>query len=246
MLGTVPSYGMFAGRNNSLIMVGSGKSARLQQVREAYRRVRASLTFLQSAEDAKSFLVTSARPGEGKSSTVANIGVAAAQGGGRVVIVSADMRRPTQEKLLGVSADRGLSDYLIDPTISDIMVLIPGVPGLALVPSGALPPNPGELLASSHFHNLIKELGTQFDLVLIDTPPVLSTADAASCSRVVDGVLIVVDGQSTDTGELLRVRTSLERAGANIIGAVLNKDRTDDGLSLKKDRYSYEQVASQR
>ena len=245
VLGSVPSFG-FGNRRSSVIMLGSAKSPRMQRVKESYRRLRASLRFLQTTQDHKSFIITSARPSEGKSSTAVNVAVASAQAGNSVVIVSADMRRPRQESFLGVTAKRGLSDYLLDRSVTDIMTGVPNVPGLVLIPSGPLPPNPGELLASTAFKELIEDLSDQFDTVIVDTPPVLSTADAASCSPFVDGVLIVVDGQSTDTDELLRVRTTIDRAGGNIVGAVLNKDRSDDGISFRKDRYSYEKVASQR
>lgn len=244
VLGSIPNYGVNTRR--SLMMLGQAKGARQQRVREAYRRVRASLAFLQTTEDAKSFIVTSARPGEGKSSIAANVAIAAAQAGSSVALISADLRRPTQEEMFGVKTDVGLSDHLRDPKISNIMVAVPGVPGLVIVPAGALPPNPGELLISPEFRNLVTELKDQFDIVIIDTPPVLNTADAASSSPLVDGVLIVVDGKRTDTDELVRVRASLENAGGKIVGAILNRDQTDNGVSLRKDRYSYERVANQR
>ena len=245
VLGSVPSFG-FGNRRSSVIMLGSAKSPRMQRVRESYRRLRASLRFLQQTQDYKSFIITSARPSEGKSSTAVNVAVASAQAGNSVVIVSADLRRPRQESFLGVTAKRGLSDYLLDRSVTDIMTAVPNVPGLVLIPSGPLPPNPGELLSSPAFEELITDLSEQFDTVIVDTPPVLSTADAASSSPYVDGVLIVVDGQSTDTDELLRVRTTLDRAGGNVVGAILNKDRSDEGISWRKDRYSYEKVASKR
>lgn len=243
VLGAIPSYGM-GNRRPGILMLSTTRTARVQRVRESYRRLRASITFLQSAQSTKSFIITSARPGEGKSSTAANVAVAAAQAGSQVALVSADLRRPMQEAMFGVRAERGLSDYLNDPKITNIMLPVPDVPGLVLVPAGPLPANPGELLASAMFRDLVGELEDQFDLVIIDMPPVLSTADAGSAAPLVDGVVVVVDSQRTDTDELLRVRTSLERAGGQIVGAVLNKDRSDDGVSLRKGRYSYEKVAS--
>lgn len=245
VLGNVPAYGV-TGRRTELMMLSTAKSSRVQRVREAYRRLRASLQFLQTSREVSSFLVTSARPGEGKSSTVANLGVAAAQAGSRVVIVSADLRRPMQERLFGVSSPKGLSDYLADASVTDILVPVTDVPGLVIVPAGPLPPNPGELLGTPRFKDLIAELSEQFDLVLVDMPPVLSTADAGTASPLVDGVLVVVDSQRTDTDSLLRVRTTIERSGGTIVGAVLNKDSSDSGISLRRDRYAYEKVASQR
>ena len=120
----------------------------------------------------KTLVITSAHPGEGKSNTVANIGVAAAQAGAKVVIVSADLRRPIQERLFGVDHDRGLSNFLNEPTMTDILVPVPDVDGLVLLPAGPPPPNPGELLGSQNFASLLYDLSDQFDLVLIDMPPV--------------------------------------------------------------------------
>lgn len=245
VLGNVPNYGP-GGRRQGLIMLNGAKNTRAQRVREAYRRARASLQFLQSSKDLQALMVTSARPGEGKSSTVANIAVAAAQSGSQVVIVSADMRRPTLERMFGINSARGLSDYLIDPNNSDIMVPVEGVEGLVVIPSGPIPDNPGDLLGSPAFSQLIETLKDQFDLILIDTPPILSAADAGSAAPACDGTLIVVDSQRTDTDSLLRVQTAMERTGGNVVGAILNKDSSDTGISLRRDRYAYEKVAGQR
>ncbi len=244
VLGNVPKY-PFGATRSGLIMLSSARNSRVQRVREAYRRIRASLQFLQTSKEVKSLVITSAHPTEGKSSTVANIAVAAAQAGSKVVVVSADMRRPVLERMFGIDQDRGLSDYLNNPDMTDILIPAPGVDGLVILPSGAPPPNPGELLGSPSFASLLYDLKDQFDLVLIDMPPVLSTADAGSASYHADGVVIVVDGQRTDTDALLRVRTTIERSGGRIVGAVLNKDSSDGGITLRRDRYAYEKVASQ-
>jgi non-specific protein-tyrosine kinase len=243
VLGSIPTYGV-GNRRAGILMLSNARTARVQRVRESYRRLRASMSFLQTTQESTSFIITSARPAEGKSSTAANVAVAAAQAGAKVVLVSADLRRPMQEAMFGIQTEVGLSDYLNDPNVTNILVPVPDVPGLVLVPSGPLPTNPGELLSSAKFRELISDLEGQFDLVIVDMPPVLSTADAGSAAPLVDGVIVVVDSQRTDTTELLRVRTSLERAGGSIAGAVLNKDRSDDGVSLRKGRYSYEKVAS--
>ena len=163
-------------------------------------------------------------------------------------LVNADLRRPTIEKVLGLSSNQqGLSDWLANPDIANILVAVPGTPGLVVVPAGPPPANPGELLATNRFAKLIDELNDQFDIVLIDAPPVLSTADASSISHSVDGTIIVVDGSRTDTDTLLKVRAEIDRSGGKVVGAILNRDNSDTGGSvLRKDRYAYEKVTASR
>ncbi len=249
VLASIPSFGM-AHRNGSaaIVMLAGGRSARVQRAREAFRRLRSSLQFLGTTREADTFLITSARPAEGKSTTVANLAIALAQGETKVCLVNADLRRPTIEKVLGISGQQqGLSDWLVDQTITNIMVSVQGTPGLVVVPSGTLPTNPGELLATGRISTLIDELSTQFDIVLVDAPPVLNIADASSIAPAVDGTIIVVDSSRTDTDTLLRVRSEIDRAGGNVVGAILNRDDSDTGRSvLRKDRYAYEKVGASR
>lgn len=246
-LASIPTFGV-AHRSGSasVVMLAGGRSPRVQQAREAFRRLRSSMQFLGSSRNAKSFLITSARPTEGKSTIAVNLAVALAQSETKVCLVNADMRRPTLEKVLGVANQQGLSSWLNDPTVTGIMVPVPGTPGLVLVPSGPPPTNPGELLAGSRFSDLIGELVTQFDIVLVDAPPVLSAADASTIATSVDGTLIVVDASRTDTDTLLRVGSEIDRAGGTIVGAILNRDTSDSGLSLRKNRYAYEKVSASR
>ena len=249
VLASVPSFGM-AHRSGSaaIVMLSGGKSARVQRSREAFRRLRSSVQFLGTTRDADSFLITSARPAEGKSTTAANLAIALAQGETKVCLVNADLRRPTIEKNLGIpSSQQGLGDWLGDQTVSNIMVAVPGTPGLVVIPAGPPPPNPGELLATNRFRTLMSELTEQFDIVLVDAPPVLSAADASSIANAVDGTIIVVDSSRTDTDTLLRVRAEIDRAGGDVVGAVLNRDNSDAGGGiLRKDRYAYEKVTASR
>ena len=249
VLASIPSFGM-ANRSGSaaIVMLSGGKSARVQRSREAFRRLRSSVQFLGTTRDADTFLITSARPAEGKSTTAANLAIALAQGETKVCLVNADLRRPTIEKVLGIpSSQQGLGDWLDDQSVSNIMVAVPGTPGLVVVPAGPPPSNPGELLATSRFSDLIDELTDQFDIVLVDAPPVLSAADASSIARTVDGTIVVVDSSRTDTDTLLKVRSEIDRAGGTVVGAVLNRDNSDTGGGiLRKDRYAYEKVTASR
>ncbi|MGI9606342.1 MAG: polysaccharide biosynthesis tyrosine autokinase [Acidimicrobiales bacterium] len=247
VLASIPAFGLgHRAGSNAVVMMTNGRSARVQQARESFRRLRSSLQFLRTSKDAKTFLITSARPSEGKSTTAANLGVALAQGDTRVCLVNADLRRPMLEKLMGIPNQRGIAEWLNDPTITDIMVPAPAIPGLVIVPAGNPPPNPGELLATGRISQLLEELADQFDIVIVDAPPVLSAADAAAISPSVDGTLIVVDASRTDTDALLRVRDEVSRAGGVVAGAILNRDRNDSGIRLRKDRYAYERVSAAR
>ncbi len=247
VLGSLPPFGVrnFLSKSD-VVMLSGGRSPRVQQARESFRRLRSSVQFLRTSREADTFLITSAVPGEGKSTTAANLAVSLAQGGSRVCLINADLRRPTIERMLGVANNRGLSDWLADERYSDIMMTVPNIENMVLVPSGPLPDSPGELLANANLGHLFDELASQFDFVLIDAPPVLRTADAAAIAPHVDGTIIVVDSSRTDTDELLRVRSELDRSGGAIVGAVLNRDSQDSGLRIRKDRYAYERISAGR
>lgn len=242
VLGSIPRLGVAArGAGNGLIMLSTGGSARTHAAREAFRRLRSSVQFLNSTAGVNSILVTSSTPREGKSMTSANLSIALAQNGSRVVLVNADMRRPTIERLFGLDPNRpGLSEYL-NHTAELNAERAPGIENLWLIPSGATTQNPGELLNSDRFEQLMKELDREgVEYVVVDTPPVLSTADAVSAARFVDGVIVVVDTERTETSDLLRVRADLERSGSNVLGAVMNRQKFKRrGLFKRRDHYVY-------
>ena len=247
VLAAIPQFGIGnRSGSSSVVMLAGGRSARVQRARESFRRLRSSIQFLSVSRDASTYLITSARPAEGKSTVSVNLAVAIAQGGTKVCLVNADLRRPTIERMLGVPNSRGLASWLVDNSITDIMVAVEQTPGLVVVPAGPPPPNPGELLATGGLNELIDELKSQFEIVIIDAPPVLSAADASAISPSTDGTLVVVDSRSTDTDALLRVRAELERTGGKLLGAILNRDSTDSGPILGRDRYAYERVSASR
>ena len=240
VLGSVPTFG-FGNRagSSAAVMLINDRKPRLAQARESIRRLRSSLQFTAASSDGQVFLMTSAFPGEGKSVVSANLAAALAQSGKKVALVNADMRRPTMELILNVPNTDGLSNFLTGR--DEVMNLreVQGVKGLFFVPAGPPPANPGELLGSPQFERLVKDLRTHADYVLIDSPPVLSTADAVTASRYADGVIVVVDSRRTETSDLLRVRDDLDRAGATLVGAVLNKVRPPGGLFSRRDAYAY-------
>lgn len=239
VIGSVPSIGLMSRGSKSIVMLSTGGGARMSAAREAFRRLRSAVQFMRTADDVKTIIVTSASPAEGKSMVSANLAVALAQAGNSVALLSADMRRPTQEERFGLTGTKtGLSEFL--GTDADLELdEIPGIDNLWIARSGAAPANPGELLGSQRMQHLIDDLKTHTDVVIIDTPPLLSTADATAVGQFVDGVIVVVDSRRTDASDLLQVRADLERSGARLLGAVLNKTRFRRGSFLRRNRYAY-------
>ena len=245
VLGTVPQFG-FSNRTgaSALVMLSSSKSTSVQRARESFRRLRTSLQYLATTDNIHSLLVTSAQPGEGKSVSATNLAIALAQGGSPTVLVSADMRRPSIENLFGIGNTEGLSTALQAREVTPPPIVSVGVENLAVIPSGPTPANPGELLGSARFRDLIRRLEATYEYVVVDTPPVLSAADSIAASASVGGVVVLVDSRRTDTSTLLQVRSDLDRAGARVLGAILNRDRSRDaGFFSRRDRYAYERAS---
>ena len=239
VLGSIPTFPLSNRSGSSAaIMAVPDRKPKLALCREAFRRLRSSIQFAAATADAQVYLITSAYPGEGKSVVSANVAIALAQSGKQVALISADMRRPTMEKVLDVPNSDGLSDFLQGQVEMELKT-VRGVDNLWVVPSGPPPANPGELLGSPQFETLIKELRQMAAYILIDTPPVLSTADAATAANYVDGVIVVVDSRKTETSDLLRVKDDLDRAGATLTGAVMNRTRGKRGLFSRRDAYAY-------
>lgn len=191
---------------------------------EAYRSLRTNLQFLLSQRDIKSLVVTSPSVGEGKTCTTVNLGLALAQAGLRIILVSSDLRRPSLEKYFGHShKTKGLSDWLIskDQNLWEYLIN-PGVPNIRLMCAGSIPPNPAELLTSERFRDTLKALEENADLVLVDSPPVFAVADPAILAALTGSSLLVLDAASTHKSAAVRAKREVERAGGQVIGTVLN------------------------
>lgn len=231
---------------NALVMVTNSRSLRMQRARESYRRLRTSMQMQVAKTGRNSIIVTSAHPSEGKSVTAANLAIANAQAGKRTVLVSADLRRPSIERLLSVPNDKGLSDWLAEETEAVVQEL-PSIPNLSVIVAGNQLNGPGELLASPRLAALVQDLEADYDLVILDTPPVLATADAATIASSVGATLIVVDGRRTDLEVLRLISAEIERAGGRVLGSVLNRTKSQPGRSiLRRDAYAYEREARKR
>jgi non-specific protein-tyrosine kinase len=201
---------------------------------EAFRGLRTNLQYSGVDKPLRRLLVTSAGPGEGKSTVVANLAIVMAQAGLRVAVVDADLRRPTQHRFLGCPNKVGLSESLIQETLHLNGALQPAdVTGLHVMTTGTVPPNPAELLGSKKMGALIDLVNEQVDRVIIDSPPISAVTDAVVLASQVDGVLLVLEAGKTRSGPALQAKQQLERVGANLIGVVLNK------VPIGRDGYYY-------
>lgn len=189
---------------------------------EAFRQLRTNLQFIDLERSAQVVVVTSAIAGDGKSSTVANLSIALAAAGQRVLAIEADFRRPHLADHFDVERAVGLSDVLAGTTTLEQVVQPWGNSGVAVLPSGHLPPNPSELLGGERMARLIEKLRAEYDAVLIDTPPLVPVTDAAVLSTRADGVLLVVRCGRTSRHQLAAAVRSLSAVGAVVLGSVLS------------------------
>jgi capsular exopolysaccharide synthesis family protein len=191
---------------------------------EAYRSLRTSLQFARQERQLRVIVVTSPAVGDGKTSTLANLGVVFAQAGERVLLVSCDLRRPKIGEFFGIDEQAGLTSVLLgEHTLEETLVPVPGVDRLTLLPAGPIPPNPAELLNGDQVRDIVGRLRDQFDLVLIDSPPVLPVTDAAILSQYADATLMLAAAGQTRRADLHRAAEKLDQVGTMILGIVLNK-----------------------
>lgn len=210
--------GPVAGLQNELVTATSPVSS----AAEAYRVLRTNLIFSQSVRTLKTVVVTSSTPGEGKTTTAANLAVTFAQQGMQVLLVDCDLRRARLHRLFETHRDPGLTHLVLGHNVLAEVVQPTSVDGLWLLPSGALPPNPQELLGGPRMQRTLDELSSRYDLVVLDTPPLLSTADAAVLAARVDGVVMVVRAGLTDRQPAKDVADQLRSVDAHLLGVVLN------------------------
>jgi succinoglycan biosynthesis transport protein ExoP len=197
---------------------------------ESYRSLRTSLQFARQERQLSSLLVTSPGVGDGKTSTLANLGVVFAQAGERVLLVSCDLRRPRIGAFFGLGEQVGLTSVLLDEqTLEEAILPVPGIDRLSLLPAGPVPPNPAELLGSPRARDIFIRLRDQYDLVLIDSPPVLPVTDAAILSRYADATVMLAAAGKTRRADLHRAVEKLGQGGTTILGTVLNKTTRQTG-----------------
>ncbi len=224
-LGAVPQIGNLA-PGNELTSLGSGQSV----AAEAYRILRTNLQFAGVDRALRTLMISSPAPSEGKSLTVSNLGAAFAQTGQRVILVDADLHRPRLHRVFDLRNNVGLTTALLEtqPTAEGLLQET-SVPGLQVLTSGPLPPNPAELLGSARMRELMQALLASADIVIFDTPPVTALSDAAIMGSQVDGVLMVIGAGTTRREVARRALSALERVNAHVIGALLNRMPVQSG-----------------
>jgi len=209
----------------SPVVVRSPRSA----AAEAYRALRTNLQFSSLDRELKTILVTSAGDGDGKTTVAANLGVAMAESGKRVLLVDCDLRRPGLHEVFGLPVVPGLSNALLGES-GELPVSTTTVAGLSVLTAGDRPPNPAELVASARLTRLLARVREEYDYVIIDSPPAGLVADAAVLASAADGVIMVVSAGRTKRDAARRAKEQLERVGARLLGVVLNNAKLDRKL----------------
>nr|MBA3403928.1 CpsD/CapB family tyrosine-protein kinase [Gemmatimonadaceae bacterium] len=170
----------------------------------------------------RTVVITSASPGEGKTTTAANLAVSFAQQGMRVLLVDCDLRRARLHKLFDLPREPGLTELILGNGDVEQLSRTTDVTGLYVMPAGQLPPNPAELLGSDATRRVLAGLAEAYDMIIIDTPPLLAASDAAILATIADGVIVVLRAGATESAAAQQAMQQLNAVGARIVGAVLN------------------------
>jgi capsular exopolysaccharide synthesis family protein len=206
---------------------------------ESFRQLRTNIKFADVSKTAKTILVTSSLPGEGKSTTATNLAIALAHAGQSVCLVDADLRRPAVHSYLGLERNAGLTTALIGAADLNDLLQPWGEDNLFVLTSGEIPPNPSELLGSEEMGHVLKRLEAAFDAVIVDAPPLLPVTDAAVLSQYVGGVLLIVGCGSAHSQELGKAIDSLALVEANVLGIVMNRLATKGPDAYRYASYTY-------
>ncbi|MCU1453599.1 MAG: hypothetical protein JWN46_1745 [Acidimicrobiales bacterium] len=237
VLGLVPSLEGWKDRRSTRLVSMSEPNS---PAAEAYRAVRTSIQFLAVERPIKLIQVTSPSAAEGKTTTLANLGVALAGAGREVVIVDCDLRRPRLHQFFGLENPHGLTSVMLgDDRPNDVFQAVPGVSRLSIVASGPPPPNPSELLSTRAAQAMLRAFGDHADYVLIDSPPLLPVADAVVLAGIVDATILVVDASSTTKRALVRSLELLRQVDAPLAGAVLNGVGSEAAYAYGYGGYAY-------
>ncbi|WP_059173690.1 CpsD/CapB family tyrosine-protein kinase [Bacillus sp. FJAT-27445] len=203
-------------------------------ISEQYRTIRTNIQFSSVDQQIHTLMVTSSAPGEGKSTTIANLAVTFAQQGKQVLLIDADMRKPTMHYTFNVSNTVGLTSVLSGQENLNKALRPSDIENLYILTSGPIPPNPSELLGSKAMKAFLEKAKEEFDMVLFDTPPVLAVTDAQILSNQCDGTILVVNSEKTEIEKATKSKELLLAAKANLLGVVLNNKKLDS-----KNQYYY-------
>jgi polysaccharide biosynthesis transport protein len=232
-LGMVPVVGANAAPESAPPLAAASEPQ--SAVAEAYRVVRTNLIFSTTAKRGRVVVVSSSSPGEGKTTTVANLAASLAQNGARVLAIDADLRRPTLHTHFGLEPAEGLSEVLSTGAPRSLPVRKTEVSSLSILSSGEIPPNPAELLGSDGLRILLEAERERYDWILIDAPPILAMADTPVLSALADGLVMVVWSEHCTRPSLKRALEQVRAVGGTLTGVVLNK------VDLKRNAYYYGQ-----
>jgi capsular exopolysaccharide synthesis family protein len=192
-------------------------------ISESYRSLRTNVTYASADKKIKSLLISSSQPGEGKSTTTANLAIAFAQLRKKTLLIDADLRKPVQHNVFGHARGPGLAEYLIGETGDiDSIIQETKVENLFLLTAGGLPPNPSELLGSDRMSQLIDNLEQEWDMILLDSPPIVAVTDASMISGEIDAIMLVVKAGSTERSAVDRALDMMRNVKAPLVGAILN------------------------
>jgi succinoglycan biosynthesis transport protein ExoP len=228
-LGMLPALQIKDGRHP---VISSGVPANFS---EAFRAFRTNVMFSSAQEGARSLVITSTGPGEGKSTVTSNLAISLAQAGQRVLLIDGDMRKPKAHEIFGFPQEPGLSNLLVGSGKASESVRKTTVPGLWVLGAGRIPPNPAELLGSQRFRDFVTSLKEHFDWIVIDTPPVMAVTDATLVAHYASGVVFVVGAEMTSRHAAKRALDQLQHANARFVGGVLNR------VDLERNAYYYSQ-----
>ena len=206
-------------RKNMLIVEQEPNSP----ISEQYKTIRTNIMFSSVDKPIKTLLFSSATPASGKSTTASNVAAAFAKAGNRTILVDADMRKPALHHIFGTRNNRGLSTAIVGGEDYFDMVKEVGEDGLELLTSGPIPPNPAELLHSKKMKTMLEDMSKEYDIVIIDSPPLLSVADAQIIGGNVDGAVLVTNVKDNNRDHLVKAKNLLMKSKSNILGVVLNR-----------------------
>lgn len=219
-------------KNKSLINLIAHNNPK-SPITEQYRLIRTNIEFTAVDKTIKSIVVTSPVPADGKSTTASNLAIVLAQQGNQVLLVDADLRKPSIHHAFRVNNIHGLTSVLTKKYSLEESILKTPVLNLSILTSGPIPPSPSELLNSKTMEFTIQEMNSKFDYIIFDTPPVLAVTDSQVLANKCDGIVMVVASGKTNKEEAIKAKNLLNNTQAHLLGAVLN------GTELKADTYNY-------
>jgi len=218
--------------NHNLITVINPKSP----ISEAYRSLRTNIQFSAIDQQMKVLMVASARAGEGKTTTITNLAITYAQEGKKVLLIDADLRKPSLHHVFHQTNRVGLTSLLLNQHLLTEVIRDTSVENLSMITSGPIPPNPSEILGSQRMQVLLEELKDMYDIILFDTPPVLAVADSLIVSSFCNGVILVIHAGKVKKELVKKAKANLDHVKARILGVVLNNN---DRSNTAEGQYYY-------